>query len=109
MNDTVCNILQEQNITFDSVFRLQNNDDEFNCLPCIYWLPKIPEILSGARFIVGGKKCINKQLRKHVTSAFKLCYSKIDAYYKKQYFSGTKGSGKCSNLGQFPAQARKMK
>ena len=40
---------------------------------------KIP---SGARFIIAGKKCINKQLSKHVTSAFKLCYSQIDAYKK---------------------------
>ena len=49
---------------------------------------KIP---SGARFIIAGKKCINKQLSKHVTSAFKLCYSQIDAYHKETYyFSGTK-------------------
>ena len=48
---------------------------------------KIP---SGARFIVAGKKC-NEQLSKHVTSAFKLCCSQIDAYHKKTYsFSGTK-------------------
>ena len=42
---------------------------------------KIP---SGARFIMAGKKCINKQLSKHVTSAFKLCYGKLDAYHKKK-------------------------
>ena len=49
---------------------------------------KIP---SGARFIIAGKKCINKQLSKHVTSAFKLCYRQIDAYHKKTYyFSGAK-------------------
>ena len=41
------------------------------------------KIQSGARFIIAGKKCINKQLSKHVTSAFKLCYSQIDAYHKK--------------------------
>ena len=41
---------------------------------------KIP---SGAGFIIAGKKCINKQLSKHVTSAFKLCYNQIDAYHKK--------------------------
>ena len=74
-------------ILFDSVFGLKNNDEEFNCLPCIYWLSKMHEIPSGARFIIGGKKCINKQLSKHVTSAFKLCYSQIDAYHKKTYYS----------------------
>ena len=49
---------------------------------------KIP---SGARFIIAGKKCINKQLSKHVTLAFKLCYRQINAYHKKPYyFSGAK-------------------
>ena len=33
--------------------------------------PKMHKIPSGARFIIAGKKCINKQLNKHVTSAFK--------------------------------------
>ena len=84
VNDTLHNILQQQNNTLDSVFGLKNNDKEFNCLPCIY-------IPSGARFIIAGKKCINKQLSKHVTSAFKLCYNQIDAYHKKTYyFSGAK-------------------
>ena len=49
---------------------------------------KIP---SGARFIITDKKCINKQLSKHVTSAFKLCYSQMDLCHKKAYyFSGNK-------------------
>ena len=91
VNDTLHSILQQQNNTLDSVFGLKNNDEEFNCLPCIYWLPKMHKIPSGARFIIAGKKCINKQLSKHVTSAFKLCYSQIDAYHKKTYyFSGLK-------------------
>ena len=42
---------------------------------------KIP---SGARFIIAGKKYINKQLSKHVTSAFKLCYSEKDACNKRR-------------------------
>ena len=83
VNDTLHNILQQQNNTLDSVSGLKNNDEEFNCPPCIYWLLKMDKIPSGARFIIAGKKCINKQLNKHVTSAFKLCYSQIDAYYKK--------------------------
>ena len=51
---------------------------------------KIPSV---AKFIIAGMKCINKQLRKHNTSAFKLCYSQIAStfYHKKvYYFSGTK-------------------
>ena len=81
VNDTIHNVLQQQNVTLDSVFGLKSNDEEFNCLPCIYWLPKMHKIPSGARFIIAGKKCINKQ-HQHVTSAFKLCYSQIDAYHK---------------------------
>ena len=81
-NDILHNILQQQNNTLNSVFGLKNNDEEFNCLPCIYWLPKMHKILFGARFITAAKKCINKQLSKHLT-VFKLCYSQIDAYHKK--------------------------
>ena len=52
---------------------------------------KVHKIPSGARFVTAAKKCINKQRNKHVTLAFKLCYSQIDAYDKKAYyFSGTK-------------------
>ena len=81
VNDTLLNVLQQQNNTLDSVFELKN-DEEFNCLPCIYWLPKMHRIPSGARFIAG-RKCINKQLNTYVPSAFKLCYSQIDSYHKK--------------------------
>ena len=49
---------------------------------------KIPP---GARFLIAGKKCINKQLSEHVTSAFKLCYSQIRCISQKTYyFSGAK-------------------
>ena len=55
-NDTLYNILQQQNNRLDSVFRLKNINEEFNCLRCIYWLPKLHKISSGARFIIAGKK-----------------------------------------------------
>ena len=52
---------------------------------------KIP---SGARFIIAGNKCINKQLRRHVPSASKLCYSEIHADHKEEYYvSGTNPFG----------------
>ena len=54
VNDTLHNILQQQNNILDSVFGLKNNDEEFNYLPCIYWLPKMHKIPSGARFITAG-------------------------------------------------------
>ena len=43
---------------------------------------KIHKIPSGARFIIAGKKYINKQLSKHVTSN-----SQIDAHHKKIHIS----------------------
>ena len=56
---------------------------------------KLHKIPSGAKFIIAGKKSINKQLSKHVTSAFKLCYNQIDAYHKKtNYFNEPKPFGK---------------
>ena len=47
---------------------------------------KYCKILPTARFIIAGKKCINKQLSKHVTSAFKLCYSQKNLYHKNKYY-----------------------
>ena len=66
MNDTLHSILQHQNNTLDSLFRLKNNDEGFNCLPRFYWLSKMYKILSGARFIIPGKKCINQYLNKQL-------------------------------------------
>ena len=93
VNDTLHNVLQQQNNTVDCVFGLKKNDEEFDFLPCIYWLPKMHKILSGVRFIMAGKKSINKQSSKHVTSAFKLCYRQIDAYHKKNILVGPKPFG----------------
>ena len=35
VHDTLQNVLQHQNNTFDSVFGLKSNDKDFNCLPCL--------------------------------------------------------------------------
>ena len=45
MNDTIHNVLQQQDSALDSAYGLNNNDREFNCLPCICW----HKILFGAR------------------------------------------------------------
>ena len=55
VNDTLLNVLQQQNNTLRSVFGLKNIDEEFNCLPCIYCLTKVQKIQSGSRFIIAGK------------------------------------------------------
>ena len=65
VNETYYNIFQQHENTLDSAFGLKNNDEEFNCLPVIYWLTKIHKIPSGIynsweeAFIIVGKKCIN--------------------------------------------------
>ena len=41
---------------------------------------------SGEKFKIAGKRCINEQLSKHLTSALKLCYNQIDPYHKKTLF-----------------------
>ena len=49
VNDTLHNVLQQKKNALDSAFELINNYQEFNCLLCIYWLPKTHKIASGAR------------------------------------------------------------
>ena len=36
VNDTLQDVLQQQN---DTLFDKCYNDEEINCLPCLYWLP----------------------------------------------------------------------
>ena len=84
VNGTLHNILQQQNNGHNSVFGLKSHGKKFNCLPFIYWLPKMHEIPSVARFIIAGKKYINKQV--HPTSTLNLCYRQIDVYHKKTLF-----------------------
>ena len=93
MNDNLHNVLQQQDSPLDSVFGLKNNNEEFSCLPCISWLPKMHKIPSSARFTTAANKCIDKQLSKHITSSFKLCYCQIDAYHQKKHFVGPKPFG----------------
>ena len=91
VNETIADILHQQNRILKDVFNLKNEDEEYNCLPTIYWLPKMHKKPSGARFIIAGKKCVNKKITKHITSAFKLCFKQVESYHKKShYYSWTK-------------------
>ena len=44
VNDTFHNVLQQLNNTLDSVFGFKKKNKGFNCLPCIYRLPKMHKI-----------------------------------------------------------------
>ena len=91
INESVSNILEQQNIVLENTFNLKNNDPDFNCLPTIYWLPKMHKKPSSARFIISGKKCITKKLSQYITAAFKLCFNQVSLYHKKtHYFTGSK-------------------
>ena len=58
VNDTLHNVLQQQNNVLDYFFGLKNNDGGFNCLPCLYQLPKMHKNPSGAMFKIGGKNVL---------------------------------------------------
>ena len=49
VNDILDNVIQEQNNALDPGSGLKNNDEEFNCLPSIYWFSKMHKIAFGAR------------------------------------------------------------
>ena len=86
INKPVSDILDEQKNVLKNVFNIKNKDEEDNCLPTIYWLPKMHKNPSGARFIIAGKKCINKKLTQYITSVFKLCFNQFESYHKKMHY-----------------------
>ena len=71
-------------------FKLELDSDN-QCLPHIYWLPKMHKNPIKFRFIIAAPKCSVKPLSKSITSIFKLFYKQIEAYNKKCFFySGIK-------------------
>ena len=64
---------------------------ENECLPHIYWLPKMHKNPSKFRFIIAAPKCSIKPLNKAITAIFKLLFRQIEKYNQKSYFySGVK-------------------
>ena len=66
-----------------NVFNIKNKDEEENCLPTIFWFPKMHKNPSGATFIIAFKKCINKKPTQYITSVFKLCFKQFENYHEK--------------------------
>ena len=60
--------------------------DENECLPSIYWLPKLHKNPLKFRFIIAAPKCSVKPLSKAVTSVFLLFYNQIENYHMKCCF-----------------------
>ena len=66
-----------------------NVDNQNQCLPSIYWIPKLHKNPSKARFIIAAPKCSLKPLSKSLTSAFKLIFKQVESYNKHtNIFSG---------------------
>ena len=83
-------IIQAQKKTLKKKFNLEVNSVN-ECLPQIYWLPKMHKNPAKFRFIIAAPKCAIKPLSKSITAIFKLFYSQIETYNKKSHFySGIK-------------------
>ena len=66
-------------------------DNENECLPHIYWLPKMHKNPIKERIIIAAPKCSVKPLTKNITPVFKLLYNQIEKYDKvKAFYSGVK-------------------
>ena len=59
---------------------------ENECLPHIYWLPKMHKNPCKFRFIIAAPKCSIKPLNKVITAMFKLFFHQIQNYNQKSHF-----------------------
>ena len=73
-------IIQKLKNDLETKFKLKIQDVNL-CLPVAYWLPKMHKNPIGYRFIIASKTCTNKELSKHVTSAFKLFHMALESYW----------------------------
>ena len=56
------------------------------CLPIMYWMPKMHKSHVGFRFIVASKLCSTKPLTKVVSRVFKLIFMHIESFHNKALF-----------------------
>ena len=57
--------------------------EDMNCLPSIYWIPKMHKTPVGERFIIASPKCSLKPLLKDITSILKLFQKQIESFHDK--------------------------
>lgn len=82
---------------------------ENECLPHIYWLPKMHKTPCKFRFIIAAPKCSIKPLNKVVTAILKLFFCQIQRYHQKSYFySGVKTFWVVQNNEQILGNIRKL-
>ena len=73
------------NISLCKKFGLETTEAE-NCLPIMYWLPKMHKKPVDARFIIASAKCSTKPLSKAITKVFKLIFIQTKNFHAKSKF-----------------------
>ena len=58
-------------------------EEEMQCLPNLYWIPKMHKTPVGERFIIASPKCSTKPLLKDATNILSLCQHNIENFHNK--------------------------
>ena len=74
-----------ENIQLCKRYGLEVGDRE-QCLPFMYWIPKMHKNPVDSRFIVASAKCSTKPLSKAVSTVFKLIFKQIRNFHDKSTF-----------------------
>ena len=61
-------------------------DDKDECLPIMYWTPKMHKTPIGARYIIASKACSTKKISKSVSNAFKVILKQMENFHHKSTF-----------------------
>lgn len=83
--DTDYHKIINDNIELCKKYGLQVGERE-QCLPIMYWIPKMHKNPVDARFIVASAKCSTKPLSKVVSGVFKLIFMQIRNFHDKSTF-----------------------
>ena len=85
-NSTHCKIensvqdIVEENVKESEVFGFNISEKE-ECLPSMYWIPKMHKTPISHRFIITSKLCSTKQMSQAVSNVFKLLFSETQRYH----------------------------
>ena len=87
---SIATIVSNQKNVLKKKFNLDVSTEN-ECLPHIYWLPKMHKNPCKFRFIIAAPKCSIKPLNKVMTAILKLLFNQIEKYNQKScFYSGVK-------------------
>ena len=94
-----CNPVQSENDTYELIKKSSSEivnshkaalseydhplKEDINCLPSIYWIPKMHKTPVGERFIIASPKYNLKPLLKDITSVLKVFQKQIESFHDK--------------------------